>query len=59
MTHERPVLLGHLAATCGDHAAAARLFDEAARRDEHAGASAFAQRDRRAREQLPPHALTA
>ncbi len=52
-------LLARLAVTCGDHAAAARLFDDAARRDEHAGATAFAQRDRRAREELPPHALIA
>ena len=45
-------LLARLAAACGDDDTAARLFDEAAKRDERAGATAFAQRDRRARDEL-------
>jgi hypothetical protein len=45
-------LLARLAAACGDDDTAARLFEEAANHDEHAGATAFAQRDRRAREAL-------
>jgi tetratricopeptide (TPR) repeat protein len=45
-------LLALLAAACGDDDTAARLFEEAANRDEQAGAVAFAQRDRRAREAL-------
>jgi DNA-binding SARP family transcriptional activator len=45
-------LLARLAAACGDDDTAARLFEEAANRDERAGATAFAQRDRRAREAL-------
>jgi tetratricopeptide (TPR) repeat protein len=45
-------LLARLAAACGDDDTAARLFEEAVNRDQHAGATAFAQRDRRAREAL-------
>jgi hypothetical protein len=45
-------LLARLAAARGDYDTAARLYEDAANRDEHAGATAFAQRDRRAREAL-------
>jgi DNA-binding SARP family transcriptional activator len=45
-------LLARLAAACGDDNTAARLFEEAANHDEHAGATTFAQRDRRARDAL-------
>jgi DNA-binding SARP family transcriptional activator len=45
-------LLARLAAACCDDDTAARLFEEAANHDEHAGATAFAQRDRRARDAL-------
>jgi hypothetical protein len=45
-------LLARLAAACGDDNTAARLFEEAANHDERAGATTFAQRDRRARDAL-------
>jgi hypothetical protein len=45
-------LLARLAAAGGHDDTAARLFEEAANRDERAGATAFAQRDRRARDAL-------
>jgi hypothetical protein len=45
-------LLARLAAALRDYDTAERLFDEAANRDERAGATAFAQRDRRARDTL-------
>ena len=40
-------LLARLAAVCGDHAAADELFRDAARLDEHAGATALVVRDLR------------
>lgn len=45
-------LIARLAAVCGDHAAADRMFEEAQRRDERAGAPAFVLRDLRLHERF-------
>jgi DNA-binding SARP family transcriptional activator len=49
-------LLARLAAAGGDYDTAARLYEDAANRDERAGATAFVRRDRRARDALAHHA---
>ncbi len=52
-------LVARLAAACGDGDAALRLAEEAARHDTRAGATALAQRDLGARDELRRVAATA